>query len=429
MTLDPLTGAYVADTHTDADAFKNAGTSKTHDAKPTPPAEKEEFKEEKVAKLNKKAIIIGIASVVLILMGLRFFKSSRVLKKKRPEKKAATDIIMPEFGDYKNRGYKEDMPPTESVVQTSITESPAEYTLPVSVTQTVKPEKTGSLATRPAGALSNEELQARKSALAAPIRRQNNTKVQSASNQEGMYQSPVEQDNYLATRLNALNDLTQKSSYETQNMQGNKIGFYEKNKTEFTGGYYLSEESVWTGTIIPAVLLTGITTDLPGQIKAQVTENIFDSLTGRMLLIPQGSILIAEYNSSVSYSQKRIQIAWNTLIRPDGYRVNLGNMNGVDNAGFSGIKGWVDDHIFEYIKAMGLISVFTAINGEFDNQMKQLNNQYASNLLQQNQTVINQLGAKLIDRALDVQPTLFLNSGKKVNVFVNKPIMLPALKK
>ena len=211
-------------------------------------------------------------------------------------------------------------------------------------------------------------------------------------------------------------------------MQDNKLRFYEKDKSGFVTGHYLPDDSIWIDTVIPAVLLSGISTDLPGQIKAQVTENVYDSKTGTVLLIPQGSILNAEYNSSVSYSQKRVQISWNTLVRPDGYQLNLGNMNGVDTAGFSGVRGWVDDHLFEYLKALGIITAFTAINGEFDNQMKALTNQYAANLLQQNQTVINQLGSKLIDRALDVQPSIFVFSGQKVNVLVNKTITLPPFK-
>ena len=211
-------------------------------------------------------------------------------------------------------------------------------------------------------------------------------------------------------------------------MQDNKLRFYEKDKSGFVTGQYLPDDSIWIDTVIPAVLLSGISTDLPGQIKAQVTENVYDSKTGTVLLIPQGSILNAEYNSSVSYSQKRVQISWNTLVRPDGYQLNLGNMNGVDTAGFSGVRGWVDDHLFEYLKALGIITAFTAINGEFDNQMKALTNQYAANLLQQNQTVINQLGSKLIDRALDVQPSIFVFSGQKVNVLVNKTITLPPFK-
>ena len=175
------------------------------------------------------------------------------------------------------------------------------------------------------------------------------------------------------------------------------------------------------------MLITGINTDLPGDIQARVTENIYDSLTGTKLLIPQGSILIASYNSSVSFAQERVQIAWNTLIRPDGYQVSLGNMNGVDAQGYSGTKGKVDEHLFQYVKAMGIISAFTLVNGEFAASMKTTQNETAQNLIAANQNVVNQLGAKIIDRTMNIQPTLSVKSGTKINIMLNKNIRLPPI--
>ena len=146
-------------------------------------------------------------------------------------------------------------------------------------------------------------------------------------------------------------------SYNEQNMQDNKQSFYASGRNdEATGGFWI--DTLWNGSIIPGVL---ITESIPtfGDIQARVTENIYDSLTGKKLLIPQGSVLIASYNSSVSFAQKRVQIAWNTLIRPDGYQLSLGNMNGVDAEGYSGTQGKVDEHLFQYVKAAGIISAFT----------------------------------------------------------------------
>lgn len=432
MAYDPLTGAYINDEKADAEAFTKATEVKTEETESSQDIQdsntKEEFKEEKVPKLNKKMIIIFLAAAAIFLLALRFFKNHSPNTKKAQEKKQASDIIVPEFGDYKNRGYKDTLQETD----TPLTEKdkppvvPTDYELPKPENRRTAPRTQSAPSSSYRPSASDEELLARKSEIAAPI---NRTRASQNTGIHPSYAYPEQAgaNEYLASRLNNLSAV-QKSSYESQNMQDNKLRFYEKDKSGFATGYYLPDDSIWIDTVIPAVLLSGINTDLPGQIKAQVTENVYDSKTGTVLLIPQGSILNAEYNSSVSYSQKRVQIAWNTLVRPDGYQVNLGNMNGVDNAGFSGVRGWVDDHLFEYLKAIGIITAFTAINGEFDNQMKALTNQYAANLLQQNQTVINQLGSKLIDRALDVQPTIFVYSGQKVNVLVNKTITLPPFK-
>jgi type IV secretion system protein VirB10 len=218
------------------------------------------------------------------------------------------------------------------------------------------------------------------------------------------------------------------TSYETQNMQANKQAFYTEGRGGETGGLFIGEDSVWNGTIVPAVLITGINTDLPGDVQARVTTNIFDSLTGKKLLIPQGTVLIASYNSSVSFAQERVQIAWNTLIRPDGYQVELGNMNGVDRRGFSGTRGQINDHLFQYVKAAGIISAFTLLNGEISYNSASANNPALQNLIATNQGVVNQLSAEIINRALDIQPTLTVKNGTQVNVMINKNIRLPPLK-
>ena len=432
MAYDPLTGAYSNDEKTDAAAFAKTDEVKTEEIEASQDTDKkEDFKEEKVPKLNKKAIIICLAAAALLLLVLRFLKDSGIKTKKTPEKKQASDIIVPEFGDYKNRGYKETPLPEEAGTVSTEEDKPpavpADYELPRPEKRSAAPKRQTASSSSYRSYASEEELLARKSEIAAPLNRTASART-GTTQASHLYSDQANANDYLASRLNNL-AAVQKSSYETQNMQDNKQRFYEKDRAEFVSGYYLPDDSIWIDTVIPAVLLTGINTDLPGQIKAQVTENVYDSKTGTVLLIPQGSILNAEYNSSVSYSQKRVQISWNTLVRPDGYQVNLGNMNGVDNAGFSGVHGWVDDHLFEYLKAIGIVTAFTAINGEFDNQMKALTNQYAANLLQQNQTVINQLGSKLIDRALDVQPSIFVFSGQKINVLVNKTITLPPFRR
>jgi type IV secretion system protein VirB10 len=218
------------------------------------------------------------------------------------------------------------------------------------------------------------------------------------------------------------------TSYTSQNMQSEKERFAGTGAGAAGVYQWNSEYTLWKGTVIPAVLETGINSDLPGAVIARVTKNVYSSLDGRYLLIPEGSRLYAMYNSNISYNQSRVQIAWNTLIRPDGLEIALGNMQGIDLQGYTGQKGTVNEHFFEYLKAMGIISAFTVANGELDNQMQSMGtSSYTDQVVSENRNVINQLAGKLIDRALDIQPTITVKQGTEINVLTNVTIEIPPL--
>ena len=231
---------------------------------------------------------------------------------------------------------------------------------------------------------------------------------------------------YGAAAASPANELNQQG-YEAQNMQGDKQNFYDTGGAGGGGGvintgYFIGEDTLWNGTIIPAVLVTGINTDLPGEVMARVSENIYDSLTGKRLLIPQGAILMAKYNSSISYAQGRVQIIWNTLTRPDGYQVELGGMNGVDDRGMSGQKGEYHENWFQYLKAAGIITMFTLANGEMTRAAATAAN---TDVAAANQNIVNQLAGNITSRALNIQPTITVKSGEKINVMLNKAVYLP----
>lgn len=217
------------------------------------------------------------------------------------------------------------------------------------------------------------------------------------------------------------------NSYATQNDQAGKNSFYNNGRnSETTGqGEWLNLNTLWQGTIFEATLTSELNTDLPGEITARVAKNIYSSQDGRYLLIPQNSILYGSYNSSISYSQSRVQVVWNTLVRPDGYQIQLGSMNGIDAKGASGLKGFVNDHPLAYLKAIGLMSVFSIVNSEFQNSMGNTDNEYVQNLLANSQSVTMELGDKLIDRAMNVQPTIKIKSGTKINIVVNQNLTIP----
>lgn len=236
---------------------------------------------------------------------------------------------------------------------------------------------------------------------------------------------------YAQDRMSSLLSQTQSmsgygatSSYQQQNMQSQKQQF----QSAGAGNYSMqwnTEYDLNYGTIIPAALITGINTDLPGLVIAQVTSNVYSSLDGKHLLIPAGTRIFATYNSSVSYGQNRVQVAWDKMIRPDGLEIDLGNFTGVDKKGFAGYRGLVNEHPFEYLKALGLIAAFSMLDTKMDNIQSNQNNLYTQNVLAETYSEINKLGAKIIDRALDIQPTITIPQGTEVKIITNVTMSLP----
>ena len=214
------------------------------------------------------------------------------------------------------------------------------------------------------------------------------------------------------------------NSYDSQNNQSGKENFYTSGKGTSDAGQFLSAFSLFQGTIIPAVLITGINTDLPGDIIARVTSNVYSSQTGQFLLIPQGTLLFASYNSSVSYAQNRVQIAWHTLIRPDGFMMELGNMQGADEQGYAGVRGKVDHHVWAFL---GGLLLTTAVGiGETASKVETIpQNPYAKSMTDSAYNTTKRLTDKIIDRALDIQPTIMIAPGTSVNILTNANLALP----
>ena len=216
------------------------------------------------------------------------------------------------------------------------------------------------------------------------------------------------------------------SSYQSQNNQDGKKSFMKENAGSISMQWN-ALNTIWKGTVINAVLDTGIKTDLPGQVMAHVTKNVYSSQNGEYLLIPQGSCLYGEYNSDVSYGQSQVQVVWNTLIRTDGLEINLGSMNGIDKYGVSGYKGFKTEHPFEYAKAMGLIAMFSILDTSVTKSINSTANTYSQNVMSDVYAQGKQLGNKIIDKALDIQPTIKIKSGTQVNLITNLTIDLPPM--
>ena len=124
-----------------------------------------------------------------------------------------------------------------------------------------------------------------------------------------------------------------------------------------------SPYEVKAGSYIPAALITGINSDLPGSVNAQVTDNVYDTVTGNYLLIPQGAKLVGEYNSNLTFGQKRVQVVWNRIIFPDGQSIDLEKMQGVDIAGYTGFHDKVDNH---YLRIYGNAVLLSLMGAGYD---------------------------------------------------------------
>jgi type IV secretory pathway VirB10-like protein len=183
---------------------------------------------------------------------------------------------------------------------------------------------------------------------------------------------------------------------------------------------------VQAGTIIPAALITGIRSDLPGQITAQVTENIFDSPTGRAKLIPQGSRLIGAYDSQNAFGQSRVLLVWTRLIMPNGRSIVLERQQGADASGFSGLEDEVDSHWLELFKA-ALLATIIGVGAELGSGADTGSNADITQALRLSAAnSLNQTGQQVVRKNLNIQPTLTIRPGFPVRVIVNRDLMLEA---
>ncbi|QRG08945.1 TrbI/VirB10 family protein [Xanthobacter dioxanivorans] len=175
------------------------------------------------------------------------------------------------------------------------------------------------------------------------------------------------------------------------------------------------------GAVIPAALITGIRSDLPGQITAQVTENVHDSPTGRILLIPQGTRIIGQYDNGVGFGQRRLLLVWNRLIFPNGRSIVLERQLGADAQGYAGLEDGVDYHWGELFKAAVLSTILSAgANAGSSGNDSDL----ASALREGASDSISQTGRQIVQRQLNIAPTLTIRAGYPVRVIVTRDLVL-----
>lgn len=215
----------------------------------------------------------------------------------------------------------------------------------------------------------------------------------------------------------------------TQNRQDQKEAFLAESGDAVTrNGSILqaptSPYTVMAGTIIPAALVTGINSDLPGQIIAEVTQPVYDTATGGYLLIPQGSRLIGRYDSQVAFGQRRVLLVWLRLVLPDTSSIVLDKLPGIDPAGYSGLEDGVDWH-WSRILAGAALSTLLGVSSELAvSNQGNVNGNTVIALRDSAQNTANQVGQEITRRNLSIQPTLTVRPGFPLDVMVNKDLVL-----
>ena len=219
-----------------------------------------------------------------------------------------------------------------------------------------------------------------------------------------------------------------------ENVQSQGVVYYRDRKLAFlngkpdTGIYNphglqrpVSPFALMAGSIIPASLLTGLNSDLPGFVIGQVTENVYDTVSGRHLLVPQGTKIIGKYDSVVAFGQKRALIVWQRLIRPDGSSMVIDNLPATDEGGYAGLEDKVDYHTWQMLKGIALATLLGA-----GTELSINNNQgdLIAAIRQSAQENANRAGQNLVERTLDIQPTLKVRPGWTLRIIVHKDMVL-----
>jgi type IV secretion system protein TrbI len=182
-----------------------------------------------------------------------------------------------------------------------------------------------------------------------------------------------------------------------------------------------SPYTVQSGSMISAALITALNSDHPGRVVAQVSENVFDSVTGEHLLIPQGARLIGTYDADTSYGEQRLLIVWNRLVMPNGWSIPLRGMPGTDASGSAGLGGEVDAHVGRIAVASLISAVLgVAANQSEDDDGERVAQSVGDGAAQQ----AAQTGSRIVDRELNVRPTLRIRAGERVHVLVSQDIVL-----
>jgi type IV secretion system protein VirB10 len=209
------------------------------------------------------------------------------------------------------------------------------------------------------------------------------------------------------------------------NAQQHKLDFVGKSDERDVNSHALaparSPYLLSSGSVIAASLITGLNSDLPGLVTAQVIENVYDSATGKILLIPQGARLIGDYDSVVAFGQSRALVVWKRIVFPDGSSVMIDNMPAADTQGYTGLSDHIDRHSWQLLKGVALS---TLLGAAAELSLKSSSASLYDALAASAQQSASQAGAQLVSRNLNIQPTIRVRPGWPLRVLVSKDIVL-----
>lgn len=203
---------------------------------------------------------------------------------------------------------------------------------------------------------------------------------------------------------------------ETQNQGGWQL----ENKVQAPSH---SQYILRTGFVIPGTLISGINSELPGQIVAQVSQNVYDTATGRYLLIPQGSKLNGTYSSNVLFGQDRVMVAWQRIIYPDGKALDIGSMPGTDSAGYGGLHDTVNNHYLRIFGSAVLLSGVTAGISYSQNRHRDDDKSASSALSEALGQQLGQTTMQLLNKNMNISPTIEIRPGYRFNIVVTKDMI------
>jgi type IV secretion system protein VirB10 len=183
----------------------------------------------------------------------------------------------------------------------------------------------------------------------------------------------------------------------------------------------VSVYQLMAGTVIAASLVTGLNSDLPGFVIAQVTEHVYDTVTGRFLLVPQGSRLIGKYDNIVAFGQERALVVWQRIILPDGSSIVIDNLPATDTGGYAGLADEVDLHTWKLLKGVALATVL-GVGSEL--AFGSSDSHLIKALQQSTQSTTNRAGQRVVERNLNVQPTITVRPGWPLRIIVHKDLVL-----
>ncbi|HEF4311545.1 TPA: conjugal transfer protein TrbI [Campylobacter jejuni] len=389
-------------------------------------------------RLSKVPIIILFTIAVIVLFSVFYVALSR----KQNLEKQATQTAPKEETQSTSKieniaSYVDELSQTKQIKEQNSTLQPVNNTIPITqqVQQEIKPQPIQTPILMQNNEIDERELRLKKDMQLKALISQTSLGIKSEIQEKptiGNHFTPSQTDypNIPNDQVNTSAGLGRLDTNANKDAQGqqflsqkNDNGYLKNSKQK-----PLSPYEIKAGWNIPAVLITGVNSDLPGQILAQVTQNVYDTSTGKYLLIPQGTKVVGAYSSNIIYGQSRLLVAWNKLIFPNGDTLNIDSMQGTSQDGYTGFEDEVDNHYFRIFGSAFLLSSITAGIALSDNSSTNGEKETASDkAISQAIQQMGQVASEMIRKNMNVSPTLKIRPGYKFNIFVTKDIILEPL--